>query len=283
MSNRHAEQAAVGEARMTTVLRIAANVFKESVRDKVLYSIVLFAVLIIAASFLLGQLTAGQEVKIIKDLGLAAISLFGRFIAIFIGIGLVSKEVERRSIYALLAKPMTRSQFILGKYLGLVSTLVVNVTVMTAALFAVLAVYAALTPENVQASWESPAIDPALIKASVLTLVELALVTAVAIFFSTFTSPVLAAAFTLGLTIVGHFSADLKNFEVVVQSAPVAWLMRVLYYLLPNLAPFDVKLQVVHGQSVALGHMVLTTGYGIAYISALLLTAMLLFSRRDFK
>ena len=107
--------------------RIAANVFKESVRDKVLYSIVLFAVLLIAASLLLGQLTAGQEVKIIKDLGLAAISLFGLFIAIFIGIGLVSKEVERRSIYALLAKPMSRAELILGKYLGLVSTLTVNV------------------------------------------------------------------------------------------------------------------------------------------------------------
>ena len=104
-------------------LRIAANVFKESVRDKVLYSIVLFAVLIIAASLLLGQLTAGQEVKIIKDLGLAAISLFGHFIAIFIGIGLVSKEVERRSIYALLAKPMSRAEFVLGKFLGLLSTL----------------------------------------------------------------------------------------------------------------------------------------------------------------
>ena len=102
---------------IATVLRIAANVFKESVRDKVLYGIVLFAVLIISASMLLGQLTAGQEVKIIKDLGLAAISLFGHFIAIFIGIGLVSKEVERRSIYALLAKPMTRSQLLLGKYL----------------------------------------------------------------------------------------------------------------------------------------------------------------------
>ena len=111
--------------------------------------------LIIAASLLLGQLTAGQEVKIIKDLGLAAISLFGHFIAIFIGIGLVSKEVERRSIYALLAKPMTRTQFLLGKFLGLVATLAVNVTVMTAALFAVLAVYAALTPDKVRARGKS--------------------------------------------------------------------------------------------------------------------------------
>jgi ABC-type transport system involved in multi-copper enzyme maturation permease subunit len=268
---------------MATVLRIAANVFKESVRDKVLYSIVLFAVVIIVASLLLGQLSAGQEVKIIKDLGLAAISLFGHFIAIFIGIGLVSKEVERRSIYALLAKPMTRTQFLLGKYLGLVSTLAVNVTVMTAALFVVLAVYAGLTPEKTRAAWETAAVDPALMKASALMLVELALVTAVAIFFSTFTSPVLAAAFTLGLVIVGQFSADLKNFEAIVDSAPVAWLARGVYYLLPNLAPFDVKLEAVHARPIELGYMALTTAYGVVYIAALLFLASLLFSRRDFK
>ena len=113
-----------------------------------------------------------------------------------------------------------------------------------------LAVYAALTPEAVAAAWETAAVDPALIKASALMLVELALVTAVAIFFSTFTSPVLAAAFTFGLVIAGHFNADLKNFESVVERAPVAWLARALYYMLPNLAPFDVKIQVVHAQPV---------------------------------
>ena len=129
---------------------------------------------------------------------------------------------------------------------------------MTAALFAVLAVYAALDARGRAPAWETPAVDPALMKASALMLVELALVTAVAIFFSTFTGPVLAAAFTFGLVIVGHFNADLKNFESVVESAPVAWLARALYYVLPNLAPFDVKLQVVHAQPVAIGYMALT-------------------------
>ena len=115
------------------------NVFRESVRDKVLYNLVLFAVLLIGASYLIGQLTAGQDVKIIKDLGLAATSVFGLFIAVFIGIGLVSKEVERRSIYCLLAKPIRRYQLVLGKYCGLTLTLAVNVAVMAAALYAVLA------------------------------------------------------------------------------------------------------------------------------------------------
>src|SRR6266705_2191992 len=123
---------------MRVIRCIAVNVFKESVRDKVLYNLVFFAVLLIAVSYLLGQLTAGQDIKIIKDLGLAAMSIFGLFIAVFIGIGLVSKEVERRSIYSLLAKPIRRQEFIIGKYLGLVLTLLVNLAVMTAAYYVVL-------------------------------------------------------------------------------------------------------------------------------------------------
>jgi ABC-type transport system involved in multi-copper enzyme maturation permease subunit len=111
---------------------IAVNGFRESVRDKVMYSLVAFAVLLIAASYIIAELTAGQDVKITKDLGLSAIAIFGLFMAIFIGIGLVSKEVERRSIYALLAKPIRRFDIVIGKYLGLVLTLLVNVAVMTA-------------------------------------------------------------------------------------------------------------------------------------------------------
>src|SRR5215510_13542452 len=110
---------------MRPIALMAVNVFRESVRDKVLYNLVFFAILLIAASLLLGQLTAGQEVKIIKDLGLAATSLFGLFIAVFIGIGLVSKEVERRSIYALLVKPISRTELVLGKYAGLLLALFV--------------------------------------------------------------------------------------------------------------------------------------------------------------
>src|SRR5215471_4892870 len=112
---------------MRATAAIAIHVFRESVRDRVLYNLVLFAILMIGASFLIGELTAGQDVKIIKDLGLSAIFVFGLFIAVFIGIGLVSKEVERRSIYNLLSKPVDRFQVIAGKYLGLVLTLAVNV------------------------------------------------------------------------------------------------------------------------------------------------------------
>ena len=266
-----------------TLLHIAASVFKESVRDKVLYNLVLFAVLMMAASYLIGQLTAGQDVRIIKDLGLAAIATFGLLIAIFIGIGLVWKEVERRSIYALLTKPIRRSELVLGKFAGLALTLAVNVTVMTAAFYAVLAYMATQFPPEVRAVWPAPAADPNLMRAILLIGVELLLVTAIALFFSTFSNPLLSAALTLGFWVIGHFNADLRNFEQVVDSKPAAYLARALYYLLPNFGAFDVKDQVVHGLGVPLSYIATTTLYGAVYIAMLLVAAATIFSRRDFK
>lgn len=268
---------------MSVIPQIALQVFRESVRDKVFYNLVLFAVLLIAASYLIGQLTAGQEVKIIKDLGLGATQVFGLFIAVFIGIGLVSKEVERRSIYSLLAKPVRRHELILGKYAGLVLTLAVNIVVMAVALYAVLGYMSWVETEEFRQSWEAPATDPAMLLAIFLIFVQLMLVTAIALFFSTFSGPILAAVLTFGLVGVGHFNADLRNFENVVDSRAAAYLARALYYGLPNLAPFDVKAEVVHAQPVSLGYVALTTGYAVAYIAALLLAAMFIFSRRDFR
>jgi ABC-type transport system involved in multi-copper enzyme maturation permease subunit len=262
---------------------IAINVFRESVRDKVLYNLVLFATLLMASSYLIGQLTAGQDVKIIKDLGLSATSIFGLFIAVFIGIGLVSKEVERRSIYSLLAKPITRSQLVLGKYCGLTLTLAVNIGVMALALYAVLAYMAWGVAPEVQSVWEAPALDPAILKAVLMIFVELMLVTAIALCFSTFSSPMLSAAFTFGLYIVGHFSSDLRNFQQVVDSPAAARFARGLYWVLPNLSPFDVKSDVVHGVHVPVGYLAMTGAYAGLYIALLLAISALIFSRRDFK
>lgn len=268
---------------MRTIWPIALNVFKESVRDRVLYNLVLFAVLLMGASYLIGQLTAGQDVKIIKDLGLAATAVFGLFIAVFIGIGLVAKEVERRSVYALLAKPIRRHDFIAGKYLGLVFTLAVNVAVMAASLYVVLAYMAWGADDVMRRSWDAPATDPAMLKAVFLIFVELCVVTAMALFFSTFSTPILSAVFTIGLYIVGHFSADLKNFQVVVESPVAVSVARGLYYVLPNLAAFDIKADVVHGQPISAAYLGIATAYGLVYIVLLVLAAMVIFSRRDFK
>jgi ABC-type transport system involved in multi-copper enzyme maturation permease subunit len=262
---------------------VAVNVFRESVRDRVPYNLVVFAVLLIASSYLIGQLTAGQDVKIIKDLGLAATSVFGLFISIFIGIGLVSKEVERRSIYALLSKPVSRSQFIAGKYAGLVLTLAVNISVMTIALYVILAYMVWTEPPTIRAGWDAPGLDPALLKAVFLIFIELMLVTAIALFFSSFSTPILAAVMTFGLYVAGHFNADLKNFEKVVSSKAAAQLARGAYHLLPDLSAFDVKTQVVHGLPVTLGYLGSTAAYGLAYVAALVLVSTFIFARRDFK
>jgi ABC-type transport system involved in multi-copper enzyme maturation permease subunit len=262
---------------------VAGGVFRDSIRDRIAYGLVFFAVLLMAASFLLAQLTAGQDVKIIKDLGLAASSAIGIFIAIFFGIGLVTKEVERRSIYSLLAKPVTRAQFVLGKYVGLVLTLLANLAVMALAFYAVLAYLDWMTPAGTKLAWEAPALDPRLLKAFVLIGVELMVVTATALFFSTFSSPVLSVALTFGVYIVGHFSEDLKNLGTVVHNLVLPYIAKGVYYVMPNLSPLDVKAAVVHGLPVTGTHMAQATGSSVLYVAVLIVAATLIFSRRDLK
>ena len=267
---------------MRAIALVAGAVFRESVRDRVPYSMVVFAVLLMAASYLISQMTAGQDLKIIKDLGLASVSIFGLLIAVFIGIGLVSKEVERKSVYGLLAKPVSRPQFILGKFAGLMLTLVVNIAAMTVAFYAVL-LYMKFVNPSVELAARTPATDPRLLLAIGLILAELMVITALALFFSTFTSPLLATLLTLGLWVAGHFNADLRNFENVIDNAAIAWIARVLYYVTPNLAPFDVKAEVVHGLPVAARHVVWTLTYAVVYAGLLLTAAVAVFRRRDFK
>lgn len=262
---------------------VARHAFRDSVRDKALYAIVVFAVVLMAMSYLIGQLTAGQDLKIIKDLGLAAMLLFGLFIAVFTGVGLVAREIDRRSIYALLAKPLRRSEFIVGKYLGLLLTLGVNLGVMAIAYYAVLAWMGWALSDSALAGRPAAA-DPRLLLGIVLIGAELALVTAVALFCSTFSSSaLLSAGLTLGVYVAGQFGADLKNLGAVVASPSAVAVGRGLYYLLPNFAAFDVKAQVVHGLPVGGGYVGLTLLYAAVYIALLLVAAVLVFSRRDFR
>lgn len=268
---------------MRAIALVAGAVFRESVRDRVPYSMVVFAVLLMAASYLISQITAGQDLKIIKDLGLAAIAVFGLLIAVFIGIGLVSKEVERKSVYGLLTKPITRPQFILGKYAGLVLTLAVNILAMTVAFYVVLYYMYVNSSPGTRAAWPAPAMDPRLLLAILMTFAELTMVTAVALLFSTFSSPLLATLMTLGLWVAGHFNSDLRQFENIIDVAVIIYIAKALYYLLPNLAPFDIKAEIVHGLPVAARHVALTLLYAAVYTAILLTAAVMIFRRRDFK
>src|SRR5512144_1638596 len=184
------------------LIAIAGNTFRENIRDKILYNLILFALLMIVSSFILGKLTLGFEDKVIIDLGLSSISVFGTLIAIFIGIQLVYKEIERRTVYSLLAKPVARWEFLLGKYLGLLFTLMVNVAIMTVGLWLTLAYHGS-------APWHA---YYRLLPAVYLIFLSLALTTAVALLFSSFSTPALSALFTLFLWIIGHFNADLLEF-----------------------------------------------------------------------
>ena len=271
-----------------TARRIALvgwHVFKESVRDRVLYGIGAFAALLVAASLLIGQITAGQDVKIIKDLGLATIELAGILMTIFIGVGLVAREIERRSIFALLSKPLPRWEFIVGKYLGLVLTIVVNVAAMTVVFYVVLAWLGWTTPENVRASWTTPAADPRLLIGVVEIVAELALLTALALFFSTFSSsPLLSIAFTVGLLVAGLVSHDLRQFgDVVDAPGAVAAVVSAIGWVVPAFSAFDHKNAVVSGLPIAAGRVTFNLFYAAAYSLAALAGAVAVFSRREFK
>jgi len=252
---------------------IARNTFREAVRDRVLYNLVLFVLLLIGGAIFLGELSAGQDAKIIADLGLSAMLLFGVFIAIFVGVGLVYKEIERRTLYAILSKPIGRGQFLLGKYLGLCLTLLMNVLIM--------GVGVSLALVYVRRGW-----DPLALKiwpAILLIYVELMIVTGVALLFSTFSSPALSALLTFFVFIIGHFSADLKTLGNSAGSVAARWLFRSLYYGLPNLSNYSMITAAAHGYVPEARVMAVTVAYAIFYIVVLLAGATWVFSRRNFK
>jgi ABC-type transport system involved in multi-copper enzyme maturation permease subunit len=223
------------------IVAIARNTFREAVRDRVLYNLVLFVVLLSVSAIFLGAASASQDAKIIVDLGLGAMLLFGAFIAIFVGVGLVWKEIERRTLYAIFAKPVGRGEFLLGKYLGLCLTLAVNVVVMGAGVSLVLLYVGRGATPLLGALW--PTVG--------LIYLELTVLTAVALLFSSFSSPVFSAFASLAVFVIGHFTADLKGFAALLDVAAARGLLLALYYALPNLSTFSVITPAAHGLAPA--------------------------------
>jgi ABC-type transport system involved in multi-copper enzyme maturation permease subunit len=203
--------------------------------------------------------------------------------AAFIGIGLVAREIDRRSVYSLLAKPLPRWEFIVGKYLGLVLTIAVNVALMTAAFYLVLAWMDWRAPEEIRRSWEAPAVDPALLLAIVLIMAELALLTAVALFFSTFSSSaLLSLVLTLGVWVAGIESVDLRRFGDLVAS-PAAPVVSAIGWMVPAFSVFDIKAPIVHGQAVPASLVAWRLLYGLVYSAVAVGAAVAVFSRREFR
>ena len=255
------------------IAAIARNAFREAVRDRVLYNLVLFVLLLIVGAIFLGELSDEQQSKIIKDMGLSAMLLFGAFISIFVGVSLVYKEIERRTIYAIFSKPVGRGEFLVGKYFGLCLTLLVNVIVMGIGVsLALLFVKRPLDPPIIN-------IWPAIL----LIYAELMILTAVALLFSSFSSPALSALLTFFIFIIGHFSADLKTFAASMGTTSARYLFGALFYLLPNLANYSYITPAAHGQTPPLALLFASLGYAIVYIAVLLAAATLIFNRRNFK
>jgi ABC-type transport system involved in multi-copper enzyme maturation permease subunit len=257
----------VGSRRLSRFLAVAANTFRETVRERVLYNLVFFAILMTFSGLLASELSIRQDEKIIKDIGLASMDIFGTLIAVFIGVGLVSKEIERRSLYPLLAKPLSRSEFLLGKFAGLGFTLLVNIGVMTAGLYLTLL------------ATGKPA-DPRLLEAVYPIYLGLLLIVALALLFSTVTSSALAAIGTVCVVVAGRFSDVIRNMKEVAPGAP-AWLIQALYWALPNFRDFDLKDRVVYGEAVTAAQLGWISLYAALYLAAVLGLALVSFRNKD--
>ena len=253
------------------IYTIAKNTFREAVRDRVLYNLVIFVLLIVACAILLGDLTDGQEARTIVNIGLNAMLLFGVFIAIFVGVGLVSKEIEKRTLYAIFAKPVKRGEFIVGKYLGLCLTLLVNVAVMGAGVAAgLLYVHNSRLAGSI---WGSIG----------LIFLELSIITAVAVLFSSFSSPALSALLTFLVFVIGHLSSALRDFARAIGSTVAIYVFDAIYYILPNLSIFSFRTEAANGMTVTPEMMALAVVYAVAYAAVLLSITVAIFRTRNFK
>jgi ABC-type transport system involved in multi-copper enzyme maturation permease subunit len=252
---------------------VAWNTFREAVRDRVLYNLVFFALLMMGAAVLVGQVSIGIEEMVIISLGLSAISVIGLLMAVFIGVGLVSKEMDKRTLYALLAKPVRRWEFLLGKFGGLLLTLAVNTAAMTAGLFAAL----------LYVRHSLIATDAAALVAIYFILLKLAIVVALALLFSCYTTPLLAILFTAGLYVSGLFVKEMRGLHGETLSPALQTLLRWLSYLLPNFENFDVMAAAAHGRAIPGALILQNTAYGLLYCTIVLSAAAMVFSRRNLK
>jgi ABC-type transport system involved in multi-copper enzyme maturation permease subunit len=252
------------------IAAIAANTVRDAIRSRVLYILVFFAVVMIGTSVLLATLSYVERDRILQDVGFSAIRFFGAAIAIFMGVGLIHREVERRTIYTILSKPVTRAEFLAGKYLGLVATLWLQLAIMVAAFVLVsLATGAPLGPGHAVALG--------------LVAVELAVVVAFATLFSSFATPFLAACYSVGLYLVGHLTRDLRGLGAASDSAAVQQATVWIHRVVPDLSALNRSVEAVHGLPIPLPEVGFALLLGIAWCLGFLLVAVLVFERRDFR
>lgn len=254
------------------ILHIASNTFREAVRDRVLYNLIAFALLLSGAAIFIGQISIEIERLVVVNLGLTAVSLFGVVIAIFIGIGLVSKEIEKRTLYTVLSRPVRRWEFIVGKFFGLAGTLVVNTFFMAIGVFAAL----------LYVAHKFASADAFILVALYFIILEFLILCALALLFSSFSSPLLSAVFTFSLFIIGSFADDLRGFAAMTHGI-TRWIATGAAYLVPNFSTLNVITAVAHQQAVGGQLILLNTLYALFYTAMALSGAVLIFERRNLK
>jgi ABC-type transport system involved in multi-copper enzyme maturation permease subunit len=248
---------------------IALNTFKEAIRDRILYLLFFFAAVCLIFARLLAVLTVGDRIKIIMDVGLASISFFGALMAIIMGTGLVYKEIDKKTIYTLLAKPISRIQFLLGKFLGLMLTLFIMLLSMTIIFLVTLFLH------TFRIEW-------AVFIVVYFVFLELCLITAVALLFSCFSTPILSSVFSLSFYLIGHISWGLEILIEKMNAGVGKILVQILYTVLPDLENFNFKTEIVHRLPIPIGVYIYSTLYSFFYTAFILLLAMLVFRKRDF-
>ena len=259
------------EGTLPRILTIAKNAFREAVRDRILYNLIVFVLLITISAVFLGDLTGGQEARVIVNLGLSSTLIFGVFISIFVGVSLVWKEIEKKTVYSIFSKPVGRGEFIVGKYLGLCITLLANLAIM--ALGVTLALLYVGGGRLIGGVWA----------AALLIFFELTIITAVAIMFSSFSTPALSALLSFFVFLIGHFSSSLLDLATTVGAKSGIAVFTVIYYLLPNLANFSFITETSNGMTAPpamIGGAIL---YAIVYDIVLMTITTVIFSRRNFK
>ncbi len=253
---------------MSAIFSIAATTFRESIRNRTVLGIVVLALAFILSALLLAELSLDQRTRVIKDWGLFCVSIFGVILAILMGTSLVHKEVNRKTLYVILSRPIHRYQYVLGKYFGLAFTLLVEVSALSLALMVLLA-FERITP------------DALMFKALFLSLIEIQLIAALAVFFASFSSPYLSGFFTLGLFVVGRSLPTLSTLADRTHSAVLHAVLKGLMYILPNLADLNLSTRAVHGLDIPGIDVLNMTVYGVGYLSLLLFAASWVFSKRD--
>ena len=250
------------------ILAVAHNTFREAVRDKVLYVLLFFAAVTVLGSKALGWVSIGQDIKIVKDISLAAVLVFGVLIAIFVGTSLIYKEIDKRTLYTILCRPMYRYEFVLGKYLGLAALLALVTVVMTV----VTAVYVLILSGD---------LDWTFFLAVLLIYWELLLVTAFAVLLSTLTSPILGALIVFSMFVLGNATSILIDLPKQLEGSLAERLLRTVYYVVPNLSNFDIRAEAANEIPVTRLYVGWTLVYGAAYTAVLLVAAALVFQDKD--